>query len=434
MGDEALWPRRPPPMQGESFSSWFARLALANAVTPSELFRIALPGARLFRADLDRTRPKELVETLCRRTDVPETLVQRMTFLRWSDSLAGDDDDERTGKLVWLPPAGTAHSKKSFGLQYCPACLEADPTPYFRIDWRISYRTVCTVHQASLHDRCPSCQAPIQPLNISTARAVVVDCWQCGFDLRSSALRLVDPCDIGIEAQGRFDRAVMDGWGDLGPYGYQHAVPYFQIAWRVYRSLATGQFALPLRCEALELLASKDPPNNAPAPKEVERLPPRARRWLLGLTDTLMRDWPERYIAACRSVGMAARHIVKERSQTPFALLDPVLRDLSAAPRTVSAEEFEQAKAFLRRKGLEANRSDLEALLGCRLHCHTQAIDPAQGHAPYGAGRYWKLDGVSPEIRERAKRAARRDGEKIGPWVEQALREILKTRTHNHNM
>ncbi|WP_420723127.1 hypothetical protein [Hwanghaeella sp. LZ110] len=35
---------------GESFSSWFSRLALGNGLTPRELYRIALPGARCIAA------------------------------------------------------------------------------------------------------------------------------------------------------------------------------------------------------------------------------------------------------------------------------------------------------------------------------------------------------------------------------------------------
>jgi len=183
-----------------------------------------------------------------------------------------------------------------------------------------------------------------------------------------------------------------------------------------------------MRQAALHVLGSSDPPNAAPAIKEIERLPPRPRRWLLSLSFALMQDWPDRYIAACRSAGMTSRHLIKDPTETPFAFLEPVAAELSAPVRRFSEGEIDAAIALLHRRGEPATRRNLETLIRARASRHEERLAPSASHSPYGEGRYWKLDGVSPEIRSLAKRAARDDGENIGPWVEQALREVLSRR------
>ncbi|HBM11216.1 MAG TPA: hypothetical protein DD390_00820 [Rhodospirillaceae bacterium] len=57
------------------------------------------------------------------------------------------------------------------------------------------------------------------------------------------------------------------------------------------------------------------------------------------------------------------------------------------------------------------------------------AAQPSALRLAYGKHRYWKLDGISPLIRAKAKRAATRDGDNIGPWVEKAIIAILAQRS-----
>lgn len=76
-----------------------------------------------------------------------------------------------------------------FGLQFCPACLAEDATPYFRKCWRVALNTVCSRHKTMLLDRCPSCGAAIAAHRLDFNQPNVMDeasvsfCHRCGFDL-----------------------------------------------------------------------------------------------------------------------------------------------------------------------------------------------------------------------------------------------------------
>lgn len=159
------WPRHPPPLAEESFSSWFLRLADANGLPASELYAGALPGSYLNRQDLDRTAGPELIRVLSTHTGVDARDIRDRTFARWVGQIFGEDDGRC--RLDWLPPIGSEKARRSFGQQYCPACLASDEVPYFRLEWRLRFVALCPVHKCLLADRCPACASPIYVLRVS---------------------------------------------------------------------------------------------------------------------------------------------------------------------------------------------------------------------------------------------------------------------------
>lgn len=425
MNMSSTWPSRPMPFSEESFSSWFSRLAIRNGLSPSELYRVALPGGRLFRADLDRSSSSELLSELELRTGTESKNLREMTFRRWYASLIGEDDGYC--KLPWLPASGTMQSKRCFGQQVCPLCLKDDAAPYFRINWRLSFITVCQIHKTGLIDRCSACQAPIQPLYVSAEMRSIDRCWNCGASYSATTPEPIGD-DRTQDSEARHLRAVNDRWCELGSYGPQHAYLYFTLLWRIYRLLATGRFSIPLRDEVLKSVSGMGVANSVPTIKEVEHLNPRCRRWLLQLTDHLVSDWPNRFIAACLAVGISSRILLKDRRSLPFAYCNPIEQRIFVSARQFSLGELTHAKEYLKRQGQVPNTKNLQALIGHKFTSLKRFAEPANNHIPYGTHRYWKLDGISPETRSRAKRAAKLEGENIGPWVENLIIKALAHR------
>lgn len=64
------WPVGIPLLTDKSFSSWFARIAWPHGATPSELYRIALPGGRIGGIDLDRHACDDLILNLSRNAGI----------------------------------------------------------------------------------------------------------------------------------------------------------------------------------------------------------------------------------------------------------------------------------------------------------------------------------------------------------------------------
>ena len=218
------------------------------------------------------------------------------------------------------------------------------------------------------------------------------------------------------------------GWTSLGAYGPVYSFVYFRILMLVFRLLATGRFADLLRAWVADRLGSAAP--TAPRIMQVELLNPRGRHELLGLALHLIEDWPHRFVDACRATGISTRHLVRTRLRHPFAFADAVDWHLSEPRRLVTAGELQAGIAYLREKNRPPTYRALTDLFGVRLTAHKSLAEPATRQAPHGHGRYWKLDGVSSDVKLAAREAAIQSGESLGAWVENALRNALEITRH----
>ena len=418
-----LWPWRPPLLPDETFSSWFARLAAGNGLSPAELYRVAKAGAHPRPRDLDRYVEPDLQATLAERTGIEAETLRQAAFTRWA-GLVFEEDDGRN-KLYWLSLAGTENPKRSFGQQFCPACLREGSVPYLRLSWRLGFVTACARHRTLLADRCPGCGEPVQILRTMPEKAI--RCWKCQFDLAHV------PLGAGVDAGGlarqqRLLHIATAGWTPLGAYGPVYSFVYFRILMLVFRLLATGHHADPLRAWVAKRIGIAPP--NAPRIKQAELLNARCRHELLGLAVHLLEDWPRRFVEACEAIGITKTHLIKGDRRYPFAFAHAIDWHLKDSVRVVRADEVRAGIAYLKRKSRPATFRALTDLFGVKPATHRALAELATHQAPHGHGRYWKLDGVSSDVKLAAREAAIQSGESLGAWVENALRNALEiTRT-----
>ena len=377
----------------------------------------------MHRADLDRFACDDLIVGLSIHSGVQQKHLRARTLKRWSGSLFGDDDGRC--KLLWLPAAGMHQKSKSFGQQACVACLLDDTVPHLRAAHRLAFVTHCLRHGQLLIDRCPQCTAPIQPLYGSPHLGSVCRCWNCGFDFRHA-----EPTEVDAHrAQEDLIRIAQGDWGELGSFGPVHPLAYFRILWIVYRLLATGRFSYPLREWVCRILTVPDvPPSAIPRIKEIERIPVHSRHILVQYAYALLGDWPSRFVAACKYAGITSRVLLKSPAQIPFALWELASSELHDGNYQPAPSEIAAARGFLEKRNTRPTRGALSQVLGCKSKHIDELAVPAGDHCDYGSHRYWKLDGVGPNVRAAARAAAVHEGHNVGPWVDQILREALKKR------
>lgn len=421
MRDDDHWPGHPRLLPDESFSSWFARTAAANGLRPGELFRIVQPGEDRNPRDLDRHVDGCLLGLLADNTGIPVEELRAASFHRWSGRLFPFDDG--LNKLAWLPPAGREGGRRCFGQQVCPHCLQADERPYARLTWRLSFFTTCPIHGRLLLDRCPACAEPFSLLR-QIGRDTIC-CLGCGADLRgfSGGEPAVDTSGSQLDL---LDLAGA-GWRELGEYGPVYSFAVFEILALLTRLLSGGHSALVLR----NWISARAPgftavAESVPRVREGALLSTRSRSILIPMASWLMGDWPCRFVSAARDSGLSSRDIIKHPlSQYPFALAHAVDWTLRKSSEGRTTEEIAAAAQVLRDHGQVASQRNLVALCGTKLGTMGTVADPVASGLPWGKGRYWKLDGVSPEVKAAARRAAHRAGEDVGPWLEALLRQTL---------
>jgi hypothetical protein len=187
-----LWPAHPKPLPDELLTSWIARCAKANGLKLQTFCdRVFGKERQLWNRDIDRLAPEWLLDEMTRRTGTPYDVVQHTTLDIYHGRLFRERHS--AGQLRWILPMGIYHrTRRNFGMQFCPKCLEDDEDPYFRTYWRVSLITHCAKHRLCMHDRCPACNAPIVFHRRELGRPGVTDygslclCHACDNDLREA--------------------------------------------------------------------------------------------------------------------------------------------------------------------------------------------------------------------------------------------------------
>lgn len=176
------WAIKMPLLPDELLSSWLVRSALAQGCDPLVLTGEVWGKWRIFTMDADRIFHGESLKPLA---DISGQLIERLqeSSLYPVASIIVDDTPPEKAIWSWILAVGARNTRRNRGLQYCPACLAEDKTPYFRKQWRFAWHTACEKHQCALLDRCPACDAPIEPHRLFAEDRHVGVCASCKADL-----------------------------------------------------------------------------------------------------------------------------------------------------------------------------------------------------------------------------------------------------------
>nr|CBA30033.1 hypothetical protein Csp_A15130 [Curvibacter putative symbiont of Hydra magnipapillata] len=187
----ALWPVHPQPFGDELLSSWIIRLAHGNGFKAQTfVYGYFENGKSMWARDVDRTVDTQSMRILAERSGQTIERISAMSIDKYTGKVF---EELRSGCHVnWLMPLGIrGRFFRRPGLMFCPACFRDSKEPYLRTNWRMAWSTVCTVHSRLLFDRCPACEATLQPhladrqyrrkLNRQVS---IANCAHCGFDLR----------------------------------------------------------------------------------------------------------------------------------------------------------------------------------------------------------------------------------------------------------
>ena len=318
-----LWPVHPQPQDDEVLSSWMIRLAQGNGFKIHSFYADFFGHERqIWTRDVDHHAPDWLIDGLAMRTGVP-TMRIISTTLRAFESYVFERLNE-AGATRWLTPLSVYHrTRRAYGQQFCPLCLEEDERPYLRRNWRLSFVAVCIRHAVLLQDRCGACRRPLAPHRCDTDQRksrrghLGLDrCTYCWGDLGAAPQAV---CGDDVELQRDLVQAVVSGFAmvDTSPV-YSHL--YFSGL----RVLMAG---LDRMHGTVQKSASFD---RAPAIDRLSRL-----RDAVGLT----RRWPNALLERCVATPQPYTLFSRDASEVPCWLHVVLRRHLLRAPAHFTAAE-----------------------------------------------------------------------------------------------
>lgn len=174
------WPYHPKPFEDEIFSSWLIRTAQGNSAKIQSFCHFVWPHRQIWTRDIDRITASDLLETMALKTGTDREGLERLFLQFYEGSLVVQMKPKAFNP--WVRYVGVRHRIRTrHGQLYCPLCLEADNTPYFRKIWRTNLSPVCLEHAVVLRDCCEKCGSPVIP-----HRGEFLSCHECSYDLRDA--------------------------------------------------------------------------------------------------------------------------------------------------------------------------------------------------------------------------------------------------------
>jgi hypothetical protein len=125
---------------------------------------------------------------------------------------------------------------------------------------------------------------------------------------------------------------------------------YFNIVHHILKLLATGRAATPLRDAVARFTGEEMTPCSfAGSSREIENLSPADRHALLAGAAITMTNWPDHFIKICQTERLWSTAILRDMSDPPTAILEPVMEHLYRASYVPDGVEIDSAKRVIRR-------------------------------------------------------------------------------------
>ncbi len=236
-----MWPVHLKPQKDELLSSWLIRLAHAHGYKVESFCTLLFGrGSAIWNRDIDIMAPDFVKEAIIDVTGSTFAQFEKTTLKSLDGYL--NENTNLNGMNRWVLPVGIHNRKrKRHGLLFCPTCLSEDISPYYRKQWRLAYSVVCVKHGNTLFDACPKCGSVIAPHrtdmgsgNIVPDCDCIVQCWNCGFNLRKSNPVIANARLINFQTV--MDETLSAGWVTLSDGTTLNSILFF----KGLRELITG--------------------------------------------------------------------------------------------------------------------------------------------------------------------------------------------------
>ena len=345
---------RPPPIEGESLSSWRQRSGIEN-------------GFRLYP-----------IQNEPRRTDPDQC---QLAVSRWlgeefgigSDQLAKLTLERLTGKLTnsperrrgrWLVPVRYTKSVFDYGPSYCPLCVASYKSGYFRLEWRIAFVTDCPLHDCELLDHCHFCHALVWPHPAARAqlfakrRFSLSQCAYCGHDLRTTKAR---------KANASMSMELLKLTGSDTVHIGQVMVStseYFDAL-----SILCQLFVRNRVTERLEKggtrwreLVGRARVANV---NQVEAMNVSDRRVLIGAAVNLLANWPTSFTKFAEDCGIQHHHFVDASCAPPMWMIEVIDQHLRVQQRGITEDKVRARVAEFSAAGVAVTKAAIKSAFGC---------------------------------------------------------------------
>jgi hypothetical protein len=317
-----LLPCHVQPQTDELLSSWLTRLSLAHGLQPCAFCTILWPTRQIWTGDLDCRATPDILSILAQNTATSRQRAFATTLSAYEGALWEGLASSRSRH--WLLLGAIQRQRRGRpGLQYCPQCLRADVTPYFRRCWHLGFVTVCTEHHRRLLDRCPACSNPVNFHLLPRDTDTITRCYQCQLDfvvVESPTLDTSPGHQRLVTFQTLLLKALTTGWYPLAEDEMVRLPHYLCVVRHLGRLLVTHRDADHRRARLCRQVEQPYFVPCLPASKQwaLEELSVTDRFRLLLLLAWWLEDWPEQFVTVCLDLMIWPRDLLRRMASPPL--------------------------------------------------------------------------------------------------------------------
>ncbi|MBM9890244.1 MULTISPECIES: TniQ family protein [Deefgea] len=358
------------PLPDELFTSWFHRLAWLNGIKSHRLTKKFWhhPGTPwggdgdLRVAEVDLLRMADIGR-------VPYQLIWQTSLRSYEGIIYQNTADNPAGIR---PLGGRGKQRTAHGIAFCPECLAGDQMPYFRRRWRVSYVVACMEHRRLLLDACPGCASSIMVISADEGAKSFpryphwTRCIRCGYDWRREGdlAESISLSDSFWQLQSQIHGAITHSW-TIGPDGSEiMSLGYFQGLRYLLRALIGYQSHIKIREIVAPHFGELALPPQRSQRSSFDLLRQCDRVFLMRYLAWLLEEWPDQYIAAAIGAKLRPSYLDMYRGDIPFWLSKAFDACRSHPHYPTSNEEWESARLYLQRRGMEGNNFQVSKLVG----------------------------------------------------------------------
>ncbi len=201
-----------PPILDELLTSYLARQAIAHGSSAHRFAMLLSPSSQVWTRDIDVCATPRLVQDLATASGRSVETMEALTLTEWSRVTARREYAVK-GIYHWISSIGVHHRRRLLhGQAFCPECLGENGG--FLRKWRLSFWTVCPIHNRFLMDACSRCGEVIQPHRQDFDVRV---CWNCSASLTA----LMAPVAQSTAAQSLLMEALITPHKVFDPCGFR---------------------------------------------------------------------------------------------------------------------------------------------------------------------------------------------------------------------
>lgn len=348
----------PIPFEDELLSSWIVRMAYAHKTHPHTFVNQYLnyrPYA-FFLAENDITLNTEMIKDIESKT-YHKIDVRSLMLTTYSGILQENIYPNN-------PTIFFTHQK------YCPMCLREDKVPYFRKVWRTVFYNICNKHQCYLYEYCPACHDRLDISKMYDNQLPFTYCHRCGFEFKKGRkLPNHKKYIASLDYQNKIFKIIQDGYIQFGETPI-YSFLFFEVFSKISKLILLNKKYQYINKHPLFSLIknAKQRKINHPIFKKIDL---RGQLGLFGLIMYLFDNFPnnlENYIHR----NMLTYHDLTTKVQDiPFwyeEIINSIVPRYVAHSSTVTNEEVESAKKYLKSIGKAINKANLTILLGCNFY------------------------------------------------------------------